>query len=283
MKKIVLIYSLLIYGIFHSQIISGKIFSDENNQPIAFARIGIINESIGSVTDENGNYKIDLSNIDTSKEITVQLGGYVSFVQKIQDFIKLNSHNIILKEKVNEIAEVKISPKTFENKNWGVNSKSKKMGFWYTSKGNADDNWLNELAILFQNKKRVKIEKININVAQFETEKPVVLNFNIYSNENKRPGKSILSENLSVEITKEKIIDGTFTYDLSDKSIWIDKEDFYISMQIMDGFKGKLGFSAALLSTVYLRSYYEKWEKIPVGRPAINIDVKIEKEKRRKK
>lgn len=283
MKKIFLFFSILIYGISHSQIISGKIFSDENNQPISYARIGVINENIGSVTDENGNYKIDLSNIDKSKEITVQLGGYVSFVQKIQAFINLKDHNIILKEKVNEIAEVKINPKTFENKNWGVNSKSKKMGFWYTSKGNPDDNWLSELAILFHNKNRVKIEKIHINIAQFEAEKPVVLNFNIYSNEGKRPGKSILSENLTIELTKENIKDGTFTYDLNDKSVWIDKEDFYISMQIMDGFKGKLGFSAALLSTVYLRSYYEKWEKIPVGSPAINIDVKIEKEKRTKK
>ena len=212
MKTKFLFLSLLIYGIANSQIISGKIFSDENNQPIPYARIGVINESIGTVTDELGNYKIDLSKIDKSKEITVQLGGYKSFVQKVQNFGARNNHDIILKEKVTEIAEVKVSPKTFKNKNWGANSKSKKMGFWYTSNGNSDEAWLKELAILFHNKKKIKIEKININIAQFETENPVVLNFNIYSNEDNRPAKSIVSENLMIELTAEKIKDGTFTF-----------------------------------------------------------------------
>ena len=119
-----------------------------------------------------------------------------------------------------------------------------------------------------------------MNVNQFDTNKPVLLNFNIYSEDKSRPSKSILSEVLTVELTKDQIKDGTFTYDISDKAIWIDNEDFYVSVQIVSGFKGKIGFSAALLSTVYIRSYYDKWQKIPAGAPAINIDVKIAKDKK---
>jgi len=37
-------------------------------------------------------------------------------------------------------------------------------------------------------------------------------------------------------------------------------------------------FSAALLGAVYVRSFYDKWQKIPVAAPAINIDVKVRKE-----
>ncbi|UOE40062.1 carboxypeptidase-like regulatory domain-containing protein [Chryseobacterium suipulveris] len=280
MKIKLIFFSLFIFGFSNSQIISGKIVSNDNNQAIPFARIGIENENVGAIADDNGNYKIDLSNVDRNKVLTVQLGGYESFSNKVYDFINAKNHDIILKEKISNIAEVKLTPKTFENKNWGINTKAKKLGFWFNSNNSSNGNWKDEVAISFSNNKKVKIEKINLNINQFETDKPVLLNFNIYSKEDRRPGKSILSEVLTVEVTKDQIIDNTFTFDISDKSIWVDKEDFYVSAQIVSGFKGKIGFSAALLGAVYMRSYYDKWEKIPVAAPAINIDVKVEKEKR---
>lgn len=277
MKTKFIFFLLLFLSIINAQTISGKIVSSENNQIIPYARIGIEDEKIGTIADENGNYKIDLTNIDQSKKIVVQVGGYISFVQKIQDFINSNNHNITLKEKITEISEVIITPKNYVNKNLGVNSKSKKMQFMYSSNGGSNENWYRELAILFSNNKKLKIERINVNIADFKTDKPLILNFNIYSLKDKQPDQSILSENLTVELTEDKIKDGTFTFDLSEKSIWINKEDFFVSMQIMNGFNGKIGFSAALFRTVYERSYYSNWEKITMASPAMNVDVKIEK------
>lgn len=272
-------FSLLLFSLVNSQVISGKITSGENSQVIPYARIGVENENIGALTDENGNYTIDLSNTDHSKKIIVQLGGYNSFEQNIKDFISSNNHNIILKEKINEIAELKIVSKTFESKNIGVKSKAKNMLYGFSSNGSSQTAY-REFAIPFSNKKRLKIEKIHLNIAKFKTDKPIVLNFNIYSKKNKQPGESILLENLSTEITADKIIDGTFTFDLNDHYVWIDKEDFYVSVQVMSEFKGDFGFSAALLRTVFERTFYSSWEKITAGSPAINIDVRIEKEKR---
>lgn len=279
MKIKFIFFSLLLFGFVNAQVISGKIISNENNQVIAYARIGIENGNKGALTDENGNYSIDLSNIDPSKKIIVQLGGYNSFEQNVRDFISSGNHTIILKEKVNEITELKLTPKAFENKNIGVKSKAKNMLYGFTSNGSNQAAY-REFAIPFSNKKRLKIEKIHLNIAKFKTDKPVVLHFNIYSNKNKQPGESILLENLSTAITADKIIDGTFTFDLNDYSVWIDKEDFYVSVQVMSDFTGDFGFSAALLRTVFERTFYSNWEKIIAGSPAINIDVKIEKEKR---
>ncbi|MGE8554207.1 MAG: carboxypeptidase-like regulatory domain-containing protein [Chryseobacterium jejuense] len=279
MKIKFIFFSLLLFSFVNAQVISGKIISNENNQVIPYARIGVENENIGALTDENGNYSIDLSTIDQSKKIIVQLGGYNSFEQNIKDFIHSNNHTIILKEKVNEIAELKIAPKTFESKNIGVKSKAKNMLYGFSSNG-SNQTAYREFAIPFSNKKRLKIEKIHLNIAKFKTDKPIVLNFNIYSNKNKQPRESILLENLTTELTADKIIDGTFTFDLNDYSVWVDKEYFYVSVQVMSGFKGDLGFSAALLRTVFERTFYSNWEKIIAGSPAINIDVRIEKEKR---
>ena len=280
MKTQLTLLFLSIFCISNSQVITGKILSSESKQAIAYARIGVDGENIGAIANETGIYKIDLTNVDKSKIVTVQLGGYYPFAQSVQNFINSANHNITLKEKVTDIAEVKLSPKIYENKNWGINTKAKKVGFWYNSNDNSNGNWREEIAISFSNKKKVKIEKINLNVNQFETDKPVLLNFNIYSEDKNRPGKSILDKVLTVELSKDKIKDGTFTYDISDESIWVDNENFFVSVQIVSGYKGKIGFSGALLSTVYIRSYYDKWQKIPVGAPAINIDVKIAKDKK---
>ena len=279
MKTKLIFFLLLIFSISNSQIISGRIISSEGNQAIPYARIGVIGENIGEVSNETGHFKIDLTTIDKTKKITVQLGGFRSYEQNIKDFISSNDHTIVMKEKVSEIAEVIINPKKYENKNLGVNSK--KMYYGFGSNGTIANKY-REFAIPFSNKKKLKIEKIKINIAEFETDQPIILNFNIYSNKNKQPGESILVENLTAELTKDKIVDGTFTFDLKDKSIWVDKEDFYVSVQVMSGFKGRFGFNAALLKTVFERSFYNNWEKVSIGSPAINIDVKIEREKRSK-
>lgn len=123
----------------------------------------------------------------------------------------------------------------------------------------------------------MKIERIHLNIAKFKTDKPIVLNFNIYSNSNKQPGESILLKNLSTEITADKIKDRMSTFDLSDYAIWIVKENFYISVQVISYFKGDFGFSAAILRTVSEVNFCSSWEKVTMGRPVINNDVKIEK------
>ena len=111
MKTKFIFFSLLIFSISNSQIISGRIISSENNQAIPFARIGVVGENIGEVSIETGHFTIDLTPIDKTKKIKVQLGGFNSYEQNIKDFINSNNHTIVMKEKVSDIAEVIINPK----------------------------------------------------------------------------------------------------------------------------------------------------------------------------
>ena len=149
---------LFMYIFITSQVITGKIISNDNNQPIPFARIGVMNENFGAIADENGIYKIDLSNTDKNKELSVQIGGYESFTKKIKDFTLLGNYDIILKERISEITEVKLTAKTFENKNLGVKSKAKNMLYGFSSNG-SNQSAYKEFAIPFSNSKRLKIQK----------------------------------------------------------------------------------------------------------------------------
>lgn len=275
MKQIFGILTVFFSIFFSAQTISGKIISQENEKPIPFARIGIEYENFGAIADENGNYSIDLTNIERSKNLTVQVAGFINFSKSIQSFINGN-HTIYLNEKIVEIQEVILSPKRYIEKNWGTNAKTKKIQFGFKPARTKEDR-SKEIGVEFKNNKKIKIQKINLNISELKTDKPLLLSFNIYSKKNGFPAESLLSENLSIELTEGSIKNGVFSYDLSKENVWINKEDFFVTFQVMNGFNGWLYLSGALMKTFIYRNYYGPWERLTIAQPSINIDVKIEK------
>lgn len=67
MRKCLLFFFTFISIFNYSQKIKGIIKNSEN-KPIENARIGIENENIGDLTDSNGNFNVDFTNIDKSKK-----------------------------------------------------------------------------------------------------------------------------------------------------------------------------------------------------------------------
>ena len=115
-----------------------------------------------------------------------------------------------------------------------------------------------------------------MNIAEFNLEKPVILRYTIYNDEKNRPGKSLLEEEITIELTQDKIKDGVFTLDVNDQNIWVQGK-FYVGIQFVKEFEGNIAISAALFRTGYMRQFYGKWDKVSIAAPAINIDVKVEK------
>lgn len=168
MRKINLsILFLLITVAFYAQKISGKIVN-ENNNAIGEARIGIENEEIGDVTDSNGNYTIDLTNIDQTKNVKVIENEYDTFKVAIFDFMKSQNHTIKLKKKIINLEPVVINSTKYKHKNFGTsNSKTSYSGF----DSNDPNDTFKELAIKIKNKKKLKIKNININIVDYKFEK----------------------------------------------------------------------------------------------------------------
>lgn len=274
--KAKLIYLFLIsFGLFNSQIIKGKIISKENNQPIPFAKIGVENENLGATANEYGIYFIDLTNVNREKSIIVEISGYKKYAENIDKFINTKNYDIVLEDKYIEIPEVTISPKKYIDKNWGINSKAKNINFGFNPSKSKDYSL--EFGTFFTNKKKVKIEKINLNLNEYKLEKPLILKFNIYSSENGLPKNSLTNEDLIVSVKKDMIIDRTFSFDVSEKSLNIANQDFFVTLQILDGDDNWIYISGTLFKNIYYRKYYGKWTKTSNAGPAINIDVKVEK------
>ncbi|WP_139418749.1 alpha/beta fold hydrolase [Chryseobacterium mulctrae] len=270
-------FTLLLFtaGFYYSQTISGTVISKNENQPVSYAKIGVDKENIGVITDENGNFTIDLSKANTSNKIKVEVAGYEPFTETVANFVKQDQQKIYLKEKVKNIQEVVLKTKKLVDKNWGVNTKTKSVMYSVNPEFKKED-FLGETALEFKASKKSKIKNINLNIASITADRPVIMRYTIYNEKNGLPNESILDEEITVELTKDKIVDGTFTLDVNDKNIWVQGK-FFVGIQFLKEFEGRLNISAALFRTGYIRKFYDEWKKMTIAAPAINIDVKVDK------
>lgn len=69
------LFFLFTTSAFHAQVISGTIISKNENHPIPYVKIGIEKKSIGTISDEKGNFSIDLSNTDPRQKIKIEVPG----------------------------------------------------------------------------------------------------------------------------------------------------------------------------------------------------------------
>lgn len=138
------------------------------------------------------------------------------------------------------------------------------------------EDFLGETALEFNANKRSKIKNINLNIASYVSDRPVLMRYSIYSEKNGFPDKNILNEEITVKLTEDMIQSGTYTLSVDDRNIWIQGK-FFIGIQFLQEFNGKVNISAALFRTGFLRKFYGEWQKVTLAAPAINIDVKVDK------
>lgn len=258
-----------------AQVISGTLFSKEDNQPIPYAKIGIQKENIGTITNENGEFTIDLTEVNPTAIIMIDVAGYELFTENKQEFSLHQNRKIFLEEEITELSEIVIAPKAMIDKNWGVKTKSKSVVYEVNPKNNENNHNI-ETAFQFNTKKKAKINTIHLNVASIESDQPVVLRYTIYNEKDGFPDKNILDEELTFELTQEKLVDGTFSIDLTDQNIWVQGK-FFVAIHFLNQFDGQVLISASLFRTGYIREFYGDWKKTVIAAPAINIDVKVEK------
>ena len=274
MKKINFILALFAILSFHAQTISGTVISKDDNHPIPYAKIGIVNSNYGIQADENGKFQIKLDDISKDKELIVAVAGYKQFRSSVEDFVKTNPHNIYLYEKVTNIQDVVMTPKNYKDKNLGVNSKSKSIMF--TPNMEKGNSVVEETAVEFSSNKKLKITKINMNFSRFESTTPIKVRYTIYDEKDGKPNNLILSKDIIATINKDDLDDFTYSLDVTNEKIWLEGK-FFVGIQFIGQSNGKVALSGALFRSGYYRSFYGNWEKIGMAAPAINIDVKVQK------
>ncbi|WP_282135808.1 carboxypeptidase-like regulatory domain-containing protein [Seonamhaeicola maritimus] len=102
---------ILPFLIVHSQTgkieISGIIL-DENNYPVPYVAVGIVKKHIGTASTEDGEFSFLVSNTEMQDTLSISSLGYDAFKIKVSDYLKLEKKEIILKETITELDEIKI-------------------------------------------------------------------------------------------------------------------------------------------------------------------------------
>lgn len=269
MRHIILGF-LLISNSVLGQTYSGKVLESTTKIPIEFVNIGVVGKNVGTTSDMQGNYTINIDLLFDNDSILFSCIGYLPYIVKVADYRKTGNWDIQLKRRTYELDEVVINPKRFKKQILGVKSKSKMMQAGF------EDNKLGyEYGLIMKVKKTAFLEKVDINIATC-TYDSIFYRLNIYRIIGKMKFENVLNKPIYISLPKEKVTE-TISIDLKPKNIVVDG-DFLITLEHVKNLgKGRLYFCAGLSKKTYFRKTSQgEWEKVPIG-IGISVAAQVEK------
>jgi hypothetical protein len=268
LKKLVFIFIILTKLSF-GQVISGIVIDSSTKKPIPYVGTGILHKGIGTVSDFNGNFKLDISGASKTDTIRFSSIGYASLDIPVSNLGK-QTDKFKLVEQPQNIREVVIKPTVTKIKILGntVHGGILCSGFNSSMLGTEMGTVLK-----YRKKNPGHIKNVNFNLWRNAYDS-VLFKVNIYRMSDSGVKESILPHPIYLE---PKIKSGTLTVDLSDSSLYIT-HDVLLSLELIRISKSqdkgnnkymayeKLLFHSSLLNGhSYLRkAAADNWELMPV-------------------
>ena len=258
-KKGILFIVLFLPEVVFCQLFEGRVIVHENNNTgVSFVNVGIIGKNVGTVTDQSGNFSIELDNIYDKDSIRFSMIGYESRSFLVRAFKDNAIKTIYLGPKSYSLTEVKIVYHKAREVRLGtpVISDALKSGF-------AENNLGSELGVKINTRETVKLEDINLNVA-ICTYDSVTYRLNIYKTVDNIEYKNILTQPIYISFSKDKI-DKPITLALGKYSIIVEG-DILVTLELYkDLGQGKLLFYTQYFTsfTYHKKTSEGKWTKAP--------------------
>ena len=254
----------------YSQNIKGRVVEYDSKKPVEFVNIGIKNKNIGTTSNIQGKYKLNIEAKHQSDTLLFTSIGYIPCSVKISELLNHPNKIIKLKKKIYKIDEVTVIPISYKEKILGITSKSRgiQAGFKHNKLGY-------ECGVRLKIKKTAIIEKVNFNIALC-TYDSVFYRLNIYKEIGKKQFKNILRKPIYISLSKEDLTNSV-SIDLSSKNIVVNGNTLITLEHVKDLGEGYLYFCVGVLRKTYYRETSQaEWKSIPFG-VAINVNAKVEK------
>lgn len=242
-----------------SQIISGTIIDAKTKKEIAYANVGIVGKGIGTVTNTNGKFSLNITREYKDSRLRISTLGYKPQNFIVSDFNKRDKGNIVilLEEEFEELREITLNSRKYKFKEKTLGNKTTSKFFTARFKS---DILGNELGTIIRLKKSpTYIEKFNVSIANNDYDN-LKFRLNFYSVKKGLPDKNISQENIIVTTDIKK---GVLSIDLKDYNI-VMTNDFFVSLEWIEDLEKKdLSFSAGLFgnSLVTRKASQSNWEK----------------------
>lgn len=257
-KTILWVLAFLIFPIVSNcQVIQGLILDEETKKPIPFVNVAIIDKSIGTVSNERGEFSLPITESNYSDIVGVSSIGYSTAriqVEKLINSSNTNIKSISLSPLAYAISEVIIRPRNMKYVKVGNGSGKNryKVGF------GPNDKLGREMGTIIPVKaKDAYLEKAVVNIALNKYGK-IKLRLNIYNVEKSLPTERI---NLDPIYFETDIKEGQCVIDLKKYSIKVD-HDFFISIEYIENM-GEFGlyftFSFDQNPTIHRETNFSPW------------------------
>jgi len=271
MRKIILLLLLLSSAAYSQEIYKGNIIDKNSKETLPYINIGVIGKNIGTVSNDMGDFQIELNEKYDNDTLKFSSIGYKSLIFEVSNFKKiiLNNPSVQLEEAITELKEVVVSSRKLKEKILGNKTTSKKIRLGFTS-----NNLGNEIGIKIKIKKSpTYIEDFNFCIVRNEYDS-IKLRLNFYDLKNGLPNKNILKENI---IITSQIKDGKLTVDLRDYDIVV-YGDFFVSLEWIEnlGDESGLTFSAGFLGSpiIFRSTSQDYWQKKGLVSIGFNVTTK---------
>jgi hypothetical protein len=245
----------------------GQIVDAATNEPLPFVNVGIVGQNIGTVTDNDGRFRIPLAYQYAKDSLKVSMIGYDSKSWTVDYLLDhINDSTIKLNKANNQIKQVEINSDKLRPKLVGSTTTSP-----YFTGGFTSNDLGNEICVKINVGKRpFYLQEFTFNIASNNCDS-LLFRVNVYSLKNDLPNKSLLNENV---IIATKITNGQVTVDLKPYELLLD-EDFAIGLEYIKPCNERaLWFSAAFLGSIYSRTTSQgDWEKLKGFDLGFNVKV----------
>jgi hypothetical protein len=268
MKKIYpILFILVVFGryTFAQTQSSGNVIDAVTNEKLPFVNVGIIGKGIGTVTNNDGNFILNLP-ANGSDSLRISMVGYVPQSFLVADLAERASHlNIKLVPAVNELKEVKVKNRKWKTAILGNTTKSQNKDIGVGTNRLGDEIG----AIIKIKRSPTWLKQFNASIVESAGD-TVRLRLNIYSIKDGLPDKNLLQDNIITTVRKG---DRQITINLDPYNIVVD-DNFLISLETIQNISGRgLMFSASLLSSALIarETSQAKWVKIGIVGVGFNV------------
>jgi hypothetical protein len=211
-------------------ILHGKVVDTENNLPLPYVSVGVLNKSQGTVSDSLGQFAFSITTENISDSLQFSIIGYHIFRVAVKDFINNSDKPIKLTANVTLLREVHVTSSN-SRKNTeaiGRQSSGKLIQASIHNKTSADETVGSEMGM------RYKIDKNNAILKDFNfyisanNFNSIIFRINIYSVKNDLPDTLINNKQIFTTINNFKT--GWIKIALEEYSLTV-RNDIIITVQ----------------------------------------------------
>ena len=207
------------------QKIKGKIISE--NKQVMFATIGIAEVNIGTITNELGDFELEIPIQFINHMLTISHIGYNTVNLKLDSLFTYDHVVVELTEKVAFLENVVVTSKKLKGKTKEYGNKKKHDSFLWIQDGDKGA----EIVTLIEPKTEILLNSVSLNVLNM-LEKEFTLLLNIYA-VNKITSLPDVQLLKNQKVIRSNIKKGWLEIDLSEEDMILSKP-FYIGFQWVD-------------------------------------------------